>query len=577
MITYQIGRLTEEERRLLDVASVAGGEFSCGSSSGRLVARSRRCRTRSGSIGSEGPHARPVRRRRMARRAPIRDRMPSVTFCIKMSSISILRRGSACRRTGAWASGWRKLIAAARPKSRRCSRSISSRAAIFRAPCATSDRRQKVLRSAWATRKPPAILPVRWEFSIVLARRTVCGPASRCCGSAAGPSAHLAISHGSVRDLKEMIACAGRAGELRQEVNGLLAVSRFCLHADRRACLQATEDVLAKSRALEDDTFKALVQGSSASINLYLKGWQEQDANLCVEAMESTADAQDHGTLIRRYGIEGILDCWRSQYQECRRSGTQGKRLAREAGDVYIFVLFNVLESTALIHLGEWRELQRETTAALELARRNANEQATALCRLTLAWLHVEAMDFEGARELCEGVDDKILMENQFAFFFQRAVLAKAFVGLHDPIRARKQFDDVQRRIDEDGIPLDFTIATQLYHCLGEYYLQTGEIEQARRSAIQLRDYVAAAPDYNHLAQACGLLARIALVAGDRDESRRSIGSRPVDFGQRRISSCRLESLSCRDRVLFECRRSRRSNQIPKSLCERYANPGAKF
>jgi hypothetical protein len=78
--------------------------------------------------------------------------------------------------------------------------------------------------------------------------------------------------------------------------------------------------------------------------------------------------SHDHGTLIRRYGIEGILDCWRSRYQECRRSGTQGKRLAREAGDVYVFVLFNVLESTALIHLGEWRELQRETTTALELA-----------------------------------------------------------------------------------------------------------------------------------------------------------------------------------------------------------------
>ena len=141
-----------------------------------------------------------------------------------------------------------------------------------------------------------------------------------------------------------MIACARQAGELQQEVNGLLAVSRFCLHADRRACLEATEDVLARSQALEDDTFKALVQGSSASINLYLKGWRERDANLCAKAIELTADAHDHGTLIRRYGIEGILDCWRSRYQECRRAGTEGKRLAREAGDVYIFVLFNVLE-----------------------------------------------------------------------------------------------------------------------------------------------------------------------------------------------------------------------------------------
>ena len=227
--------------------------------------------------------------------------------------------------------------------------------------------------------------------------------------------------------------------------------------------------MLVKSQALEDDAFKALVQGSSAMINLYLKGWHEEDAARCVKAMELSAGAQDHGTLIRRYGIQGILDCWRSRYRECRRSATHGKRLASEAGDIYVFVLFNVLESTALLHLGEWRDLQRETTTALEFARKNGNEQASGLCRLTLAWLHVEAMDFDGARALCEGVDENTLNENLFAYFFQRAVLAKAFVGLRDPQRASKQFNDVQRRLEQDGIPLDFTISTQLYHCLGEY------------------------------------------------------------------------------------------------------------
>ncbi|QPF94368.1 ATP-binding protein [Bradyrhizobium commune] len=325
---------------------------------------------------------------------------------------------------------------------------------------------------------------------------------------------------GSVRDLNEMIATAAAAGQLRQEVNGLLAVSRFCLHADRRVCLHASDEALAKSEALEDDALKALVQGSSASINLYLKGWSEKDAALCQKALQATAEARDHSTLIRRYGIEGILECWRSHYQECRRTGTDGKRLAQEVGDVYIFVLFNVLESTALLHLGEWRQLQRETVAALALAERNANRPAIALCRLTLAWLHVEAMDFEGARQLCESVDEAVLDENPFAFFFQRAVLAKAFVGMNEPQRARELFDDVTSRLDADGICLDFTIYTQLYHCLGEYGLQTGDLAQARSSAAKLHDYAAPAPDRNHLVQALGLLAKIACAAGDLDEAR---------------------------------------------------------
>jgi len=183
-------------------------------------------------------------------------------------------------------------------------------------------------------------------------------------------------------------------------------------------------------------------------------------------------------------------------------------------------VLFNVMESTALIHLGQWRRLQRETIAALALAERNANRPAIALCRLTLAWLHVEAMDFHGARDLCESVDQAVLEENPFAFFFQRAVLAKAFVGLNEPQRARQQFDDVMQRLNSDGIMMDYTIYAQLHHCLCEYSLQVGDIGQARTSATKLYEYVAPAPDRNHLAQAHGLLTRVALAAGDLEEAK---------------------------------------------------------
>jgi DNA-binding winged helix-turn-helix (wHTH) protein/tetratricopeptide (TPR) repeat protein len=320
---------------------------------------------------------------------------------------------------------------------------------------------------------------------------------------------------GSVRDLKELIDCARQFGKLQQEISGLLAVSQFCLYTDRRVCIQAADDALARSQALEDGAFKVLAQGAIASINLSLKGWQEQDAALCARAMELSASARDHGTLIRNRVMEGILGYWRSRYQECRRSSAQGKRLAREAGDIYVFALLNVLESTALIDLGEWRELQRETTAALELAEKNANEPASALCRLTLAWLHVEAMDFDGARALCDRIDDHILKEDQRAYFFHRAVLAKAFMGLGEPQQVGKQFDDIWRRMDEADVPLDFAISMQVHHCLGEYCLLIGDIAQARKWAMALHDYVAPPPDHNHLAQAHGLLAQIAFASGD--------------------------------------------------------------
>lgn len=70
--------------------------------------------------------------------------------------------------------------------------------------------------------------------------------------------------------------------------------------------------------------------------------------------------------------------------------------------------------------------------------------------------------------------------------------------------------------IEDDGVPLDFTIFTQLHYCLSEYNLAIGDLDQARTSADRLRDHAAPAPDLNHLALAHGLLARIAFASGDR-------------------------------------------------------------
>jgi DNA-binding winged helix-turn-helix (wHTH) protein/tetratricopeptide (TPR) repeat protein len=518
MITHQFDRLAEGEQQLLEVASVAGGEFAAAlvaaglpadvlETEQALEALTRKGRTLVPSGGLEWP-----------------DGTYSGSYCfhhILYQNVLYQRRGPGGR------------IQIHRAMGVRLEQAYGDRSAEI-APTLALHFEQgrdfpRALRYLSQAAESAAKRLGHQEANNYLTRAL--GILDRL--GAVDQSARIALLRqrswarrssgdlaGSVRDLNEMIASAAEAGELRHEVNGLLAVSRFCLHANRRVCLQASQDALTKSHALEDDTFKALVQGSSASINLYLKGWSEQDATLCQTAMDSTADARDHGTLIRRYGIEGILECWKSRYRECRVSATRGKELAREVGDVYVFVLFNIMEATALLHLGEWRQLQRETATALAMAVKNANRPASALCHLTFAWLHVEAMDFNGARELCEDVDDAILDENQFAFFFQRAVLAKAFVGLNDPQSALKQFDDIQRRLSADETGFDFTIYTQLYHCFGEYCLLIGDIAQARTRAIQLRDYAAPAPDRNHSALAYGLLARVALAAGDLDGAR---------------------------------------------------------
>jgi len=144
---------------------------------------------------------------------------------------------------------------------------------------------------------------------------------------------------GALDDLKAMISCAEDAKQLRLEVSGLLDLSRFCLYADRRQRLKIAAWAVEKSDGLDDDGFKDLVQGSRANLNLFLKNWSDEDAELCQKALKMTAEARDPLILIRRYSIEALLKSISSNYTDCvslqSKAGNWRKRWATSSYSLY--------------------------------------------------------------------------------------------------------------------------------------------------------------------------------------------------------------------------------------------------
>lgn len=336
---------------------------------------------------------------------------------------------------------------------------------------------------------------------------------------------------GSLEDLSAMVARAEEVSQVSLEVSGLLDICRFSFLADRRQSLRAAERALAKSQELEDDVFRISVQGVIASISLYLRGWSDDDARRCHDAIKITAKARDSRILTWRYTMEGILECLRSDYLACCAAAAHGKELALEIGDVYSYSLYNTLESVALIHLGRWRELRSNTAATLAMADKNANQAAGVLARLTVAWLHVEALDFEGARERCEAICGSAIEANAHVFFFCRTVLAKACLGLRDHAAALTQLDGIIQRLEVEGVGLSYTIYAYFHRVLCEYWLETGALDKARELALRLHEYVAPGRDRYHLALVHGLLARIAAARGDSTEARIQVSHAVSNLG----------------------------------------------
>ncbi len=330
------------------------------------------------------------------------------------------------------------------------------------------------------------------------------------------------FSH-SIEDLQAMVSCAAEAHELRAEINGLLDLSRFCLYSDRRHSLQFAEWALAKSQIVEDDVLRAVVRGSSANLNLMLRGWRDADAEVCRDAVKTMADAVDPWLLLRRCSLDMLTDYLRANYRQCCVAARDGKRLAQAMGDQYYFIIFNTMVAFALLHLGEWRELKQAVSGALAQAEKNANRQGSALCSLTMGWLHADALDFETARACCEKVLDAEVEANPFTFFIGRNLLAKASIGLRDYPAALAQFQRIQRRMDADGIGMDYMIYPHFYSNLCQYWLETGDLARAREEAVRLYEISALPPERTYLALAHRLLAKIAMAEKKFEEAKAQV------------------------------------------------------
>jgi DNA-binding winged helix-turn-helix (wHTH) protein/tetratricopeptide (TPR) repeat protein len=323
----------------------------------------------------------------------------------------------------------------------------------------------------------------------------------------------------SLEDLAAMIGFAVQSEQRQAEVSGLLDLSRFCLYVDRRQCVGLAEQALAKSQAIDDAALQALVRGNLANLNLMLRGWRTEDADDCRRAATIIAASDDLSMQLRRCSLEMVIEFLRSDYRACCAATRRGRELTHLVGDIYLFMLYMTVEAFALMYLGEWDELQRTLTEALAITERNVNEQASALCRLTIGWMFAEAGNFALAAKCGMDTLNAKVEANPFAFFVGKILLANARVGMGDLPSARDEFDAIDQRIGA-GIPMESLVVPQWLLSCCEYWLAIGDLARAQEVAGQLRAVTAAAPDRPFLAIAHSLMARIAIAAGVPDEAR---------------------------------------------------------
>ena len=328
---------------------------------------------------------------------------------------------------------------------------------------------------------------------------------------------------GAKADLEDMLATAKASGDIRAEVLALVELSRVLVWLNRRQCLELAEKALARSKDLDDRVLQAIVKGMWGGLNLLFGQWRADYASASDEAMSvARATASPH-ILHTRLTQQIYVELLASRYRIAWATAEEALALSRTLGDGYMFMVGHYYCGLALLHLGEWgklRQVAEESRRAFECNCDDATLPLRLHCQIMMAWLHVEAGDFAGARTYCEEVlPEKLGPWATFISVHFSAIYGRALLGLGDHKGAIRCFDTFFQAEGNESLPISRNYSFPA--CLGasEAWLLKGESGKARYYAQRLHDLSAGAPERTYLALSYRLFAEIAIKEGAMEEA----------------------------------------------------------
>jgi tetratricopeptide (TPR) repeat protein len=137
-----------------------------------------------------------------------------------------------------------------------------------------------------------------------------------------------------------------------------------------------------------------------------------------------------------------------------------------------------------------------------------------------MAWLHVEACDFAGAKTYCEEAPSE--NSGPWATYISAhfsAIRGRALLGLGDYKGAIRCFEFFFQAEKNESLPLSRNYSFPACQGACEAWLSLGEFGKARHYAQRLHDLSAGAPENTYLALSYSLFAEIAIKENVLDEA----------------------------------------------------------
>lgn len=326
---------------------------------------------------------------------------------------------------------------------------------------------------------------------------------------------------------------AARFGFPHLEAKALTDLAYPLAWAGSERATEVIDQALRLSHEERDPLRRAQLRARCLVRRIWIRGWSAEDAAACRHAL----------TEVRRQGSEceaawhqvdcAILNFWSSRYRETQRDADEGFAVLMEGRQPNPYVSFahslrEFLVPWANCYLGEWGAALRGLDEGIALAQQNVDPFRGQVLLVFRALVLLHAMDFEAARATCRAAWPAL--QDPIRAPWRRfccAVSGAAEAGLGNHQAALERLEAVRDELDHPRVINDWYCRLLQRWALANLWLTTGDLGRSRQEGELFLVEAGATAERTWQALAWETGARLALASGDaalaRERSARAL------------------------------------------------------
>jgi DNA-binding winged helix-turn-helix (wHTH) protein/tetratricopeptide (TPR) repeat protein len=212
----------------------------------------------------------------------------------------------------------------------------------------------------------------------------------------------------AIETYEALASAAARSGRIDVQTQALINLAQILSWSSSRRALEVYERALQLSNT-QSPIPQARTRMSCCFWRMWIAGWNARDAEECRNAIKEIRQVGD-GPVLAPHLMEFSFIQWASsEYRQAHRSAIEslGMLFEGEEKNPYlnlVYLIGRIIVPWSLLFAGEWGEALRAINNAIAIMEKNGDRVRTPSLLLIRGWVHLQAMDFTETQTICESV-----------------------------------------------------------------------------------------------------------------------------------------------------------------------------